>query len=123
MEAEAAVAILSGLAQHTRLAIFRLLVRAGERGRAAGEIGKELGLPAATLSFHLKELAATGLIRAEDFGRYVIYSANPAQMSALMLFLVRQGCRGLDREQIEELRGALATLPAARPRRRRPAKR
>ncbi|MBK7251351.1 MAG: winged helix-turn-helix transcriptional regulator [Gammaproteobacteria bacterium] len=117
MEADGVVAVLSGLAQHTRLAIYRLLVRAGERGRAAGQIGTALALPPATLSFHLKELAATGLIRAEGFGRYVIYSADPGQMTALMLFLIREGCRRLDREQLDELRAALATLPAGRTRR------
>lgn len=117
MEADAAVALLSGLAQHTRLAIYRLLARAGERGVAAGEIGRALGLPAATLSFHLKELAATGLIEGRGFGRFVIYSANPGQLAELLHFLIRHGCRGMSRGQIADLRAALAAVPAARRRR------
>lgn len=44
---------LSALPQQSQLDIFRLLVEAGSAGRAVGQIGESLGLPSATLSFHL----------------------------------------------------------------------
>lgn len=114
MEAEGIVYLLSSLGQHTRLAIYQTLVRAGERGMAAGRIGETLGLPPATLSFHLKELASTGLILARGRGRFIIYAVNPRQMTELLRWLIRNGCRGFSLEQIEELRAGLAALPAAR---------
>jgi len=53
MEKSDAVATLSALAQDSRLDVFRLLVQAGPDGMPAGHIGERLGLPSATLSFHL----------------------------------------------------------------------
>ncbi|MBU6396616.1 MAG: winged helix-turn-helix domain-containing protein, partial [Rhodospirillales bacterium] len=50
------IAALAALAQEARLDIFRLLVQAGPEGLAAGQLAEQLGLPPATLSFHLKEL-------------------------------------------------------------------
>ncbi len=74
--------------------VFRLLVRAGNKGLAAGDIAQRLDLPAATLSFHLKELAATGLIAADRDGRSLIYSMQPDVMSELMQFLMEDCCQG-----------------------------
>ena len=53
MEITNATVALAALGQTTRLAVFRLLVEAGPSGRMAGEIAEALGLPGATLSFHL----------------------------------------------------------------------
>jgi DNA-binding transcriptional ArsR family regulator len=92
METKAAVVALSALAQETRLAIFRLLVEAGPSGLAAGEIGAELKIPPATLSFHLKELHHAGLSGARQEGRYIFYSANFEQMNALVGFLTENCC-------------------------------
>ena len=61
METTDAIKSLGALAQETRLAIYRLLVQAGPEGRAAGVIGEQLGIPPATLSFHLAQLAGAGL--------------------------------------------------------------
>ena len=66
MEIKAAVASLAALAQETRLSIFRLLVEAGPEGVSAGRIGERLEVPAATLSFHLKELARAGLVSSRQ---------------------------------------------------------
>jgi len=98
METNQAVTALAALAQETRLAIFRLLVEAGPTGVAAGEIGASLKVAPATLSFHLKELANAGLLASRQDGRYIYYSANYAQMNALIAFLTdnccaRDGCR------------------------------
>ena len=63
---EQAVTCLSALAQSSRLKIFRLLVVAGDEGCRVGDIGKRLELPAATLSFHLKELSHSRLIEKRN---------------------------------------------------------
>jgi DNA-binding transcriptional ArsR family regulator len=92
MELSNCVAILSSLAQETRLIIFRLLVSAGPAGKTPGEISDQLTLPAATLSFHLKELRIAGLINSQKQGRSIRYSTNYQTMEALMLFLSENCC-------------------------------
>lgn len=90
-----AVDALAALAQRSRLAIYRRLVAAGPGGMPAGEIGEELELPPATLSFHLSHLARAGLVRSRQKGRYVIYSADFAGMDALVGFLTENCCGGV----------------------------
>ena len=94
METIEAINALAALGHAKRLAIFRLLVVAGPAGRMAGEIGEELGMPGATLSFHLKELLHTGLITAEPQGRYVCYRAAFAAMNGLIAYLTFNCCAG-----------------------------
>lgn len=89
-----ALAALSGLSQETRLAIFRLLVQRGPEGLPAGKISTRLGLPAATLSFHLAHLEQCGLLRAQRAGRMIIYSADYATMNNLMTYLTENCCGG-----------------------------
>lgn len=89
-----AVTALSALAQETRLSLFRLLVRAGKDGVAAGALGERLGIPPATLSFHLKTLAQAGLVKSRTEGRFVIYSAHYAQMDKLIAYLTEHCCAG-----------------------------
>lgn len=98
MDTKNAVDVLAALAQETRLAIFRLLVRAGEPGLAAGTIGESLGIPAATLSFHLKELKHAEAIRCRREGRSLIYRADFGTMTDLLGFLTAHCCRGIDDE-------------------------
>ena len=88
-----AVGALGALAQETRLAIFRLLVRAGPAGLPAGKIAGALGVPPATLSFHLAQLAHAGLARSHQDGRFVIYAADFQAMSGLLEYLT-EDCRG-----------------------------
>jgi DNA-binding transcriptional ArsR family regulator len=85
---------LSALAHDTRLKVFRLLVQAGPEGLPAGSIGDKLGLPAATLSFHLAHLARAGLARSRQDGRFVIYSADFQSMNELVGFLTENCCGG-----------------------------
>ncbi len=92
MESKTIIQALAALAQESRLALFRLLVQTGPSGLSAGEIGAELGIAPATLSFHLKELARAGLIAARQDGRYIYYSANFTQMGALVGFLTENCC-------------------------------
>jgi len=89
-----AVAALAALAQETRLAIYRLLVEAGPQGLAAGKIGEELDLPPATLSFHLAQLARTGLAKSRQDGRFVFYSADFDGMNGLVGYLTENCCGG-----------------------------
>jgi DNA-binding transcriptional ArsR family regulator len=92
MKSESVVAALAALAQDSRLALFRLLVKRGPEGYAAGEIGERLGIPAPTLSFHLKTLASARLISARKEGRFLYYSANFAQMNGIVSFLTAHCC-------------------------------
>lgn len=89
-----AIGILSGLAQTHRLRVFRSLVSAGEAGQTPGAMSELLGIPAATLSFHLKELAQAGLISHERQGRSIVYRANIFQVSQLIEYLLRDCCGG-----------------------------
>ncbi len=84
---------LAALAQETRLDIFRLLVEAGTSGMPAGRIGAELGVPSATLSFHLKELRNAGIVTCRKAGRLAIYAADYDAMNALMGYLMENCCR------------------------------
>src|SRR5215467_5825434 len=92
MEKADAIAALGALAQGSRLDIFRLLVQAGEDGIAAGKIGERLGLPSATLAFHLKELKHAGLVTFTREGRSLIYAAIYPTMNALLAFLTENCC-------------------------------
>jgi ArsR family transcriptional regulator, arsenate/arsenite/antimonite-responsive transcriptional repressor len=94
MEKANAIAALSALAQESRLDIFRLLVQAGEEGMPAGKISERLGLPSATLTFHLKELKHAGLVTFEREGRSLIYSAVYPTMNALLAYLTENCCQG-----------------------------
>lgn len=101
METEAAINALAALAQETRLAIFRLLVQAGPGGCAAGEIAAALGVPAPTLSFHLKQLGAAGLVTNQRVGRSIVYAVSFDRMQALIGFLLEDCCRGLNAPCVE----------------------
>jgi DNA-binding transcriptional ArsR family regulator len=94
MDAKPFVEALGALAQETRLAVFRLLVETGPAGRAAGEIGERLGIPANTLSFHLKTLTQAGLLHARQEGRFIYYAANYPAMDELIAYLTDNCCQG-----------------------------
>jgi DNA-binding transcriptional ArsR family regulator len=95
-----AVKALAALAQDTRLAIYRLLVQQGPEGLPAGTVAERLDVPAATLSFHMKELAHAGMVEARQEGRFVYYSANYAQMNGLLGYLTENCCQGEKRAAI-----------------------
>src|SRR5690606_28530228 len=92
METNQAIAALTALGHATRLAAFRLLVEAGRDGRMAGEIAEALGVPGATLSFHLKELVHAGLVESENRGRNVCYRARFDAMNGLVAYLTHNCC-------------------------------
>ena len=94
MKQSEAIAALGALAQDTRLAIFRLLVQAGQGGLAAGSISQTLGLAAPTLSFHLGQLKHAGLITMRRESRSLIYAAEYGTMNALLGYLTENCCHG-----------------------------
>lgn len=94
MEMISAIDALSALAQASRLAVYRLLVLQGPEGLAAGAIARRLGIPAATLSFHLAQLSRAGLVTARRESRSIIYSADFARMRGLVDYLTENCCQG-----------------------------
>jgi len=104
METTQAVDALASLAQSSRLEIYRLLVQAGSDGMAAGSIGDSLGVPPATLSFHLAHLVRAGLAASRQEGRFVIYSADYRNMNLLVSYLTENCCKGGKCEAIPRTR-------------------
>jgi DNA-binding transcriptional ArsR family regulator len=94
METKPARLALSALAHDTRLAIFRHLIERAPDGDYAGAVAEALGMPAATLSFHLKELSHAGLVDGQQEGRYVRYTAKLETVMALVDFLTDSCCGG-----------------------------
>ena len=94
MDTLVAAEILAALGHESRLAIFRLLIEAGPDGINATAIGEKLGIPNATLSFHLSHLSRVGLIKGERESRFIHYSAEYATMDDLIAFLTRNCCQG-----------------------------
>lgn len=92
METTNALVALAALAQANRLAVFRLLVTHAPEGLTAGVIAEKLDLPAATLSFHLKELHRAGLLQQRQDGRFLWYSANVDAMNDLVRYLTENCC-------------------------------
>jgi len=94
MEESDIVKALAALAQPVRLRVFRALVVVGQEGLTPGTMGEALGIPAATLSFHLKELVNAGLVTQVRASRNLIYRAAYDRMNALLAYLTDNCCRG-----------------------------
>lgn len=94
MDEPAAIESLTALAQPTRLAVFRRLVRAHPEPVAAGELARILGTPHNTMSTHLAVLARAGLITARRESRSMLYRADLDGFRGLVAFLTRDCCCG-----------------------------
>ena len=94
MKTKRALVALSALAQESRLAVFRLLVKHGPDGLTAGVMAELLAMPSPTLSFHLKALAQSGLVVSKTEVRVVRYRADMAAFNALVEFLTEDCCQG-----------------------------
>lgn len=94
MESNDVVRSLAALAQPVRLQVFRCLVVAGPEGLTPGALVEAIGVPATSLSFHLKELTHAGLVSQERQGRNLIYRAAFEQMNALLGYLTDNCCQG-----------------------------
>lgn len=110
MNSEHAVIALAALAQHTRLSVFRLLVRAGPAGISAGDIAQAVGAAPSTLSHHLGLLERAGLATSRRSGRMLFYAADYAGTRGLLAFLMADCCQGHP-----ALCGDLASLACCEP--------
>ncbi|KJA11114.1 ArsR family transcriptional regulator [Acidovorax temperans] len=95
MNETAVVRSLSALAQEVRLRVFRALIVAGQEGLTPGAISEQLGVASNTLSFHLKELAHSGLVSQERHGRNLVYRASFQTMNELLAYLTENCCEGV----------------------------
>ena len=89
-----AIQAFIALGQESRLNVFRLIVQKGDEGLTPSQIKEKLGIPSATLSFHLKELYQAHLILVERQSRHLIYRPNPKQLQSLLDFLLFNCCGG-----------------------------
>ena len=96
---------LAELGSPTRLAVFRLLVKAGPDGMAVGDLQRRLKIPASTLSHHIARLAWAGLVDQRRDGRRLVCSTRDGVMDALVTFLTAECCTGCGED--------CATAPAA----------
>jgi len=96
MQTKQVLTILSALAQESRLAVYRLLIEHAPDGLAASVIAEKLGLPNATLSFHLKELSHAGLVTSQQRGRFIYYAPVIEAMNDLIGYLTDHCCSQSD---------------------------
>jgi DNA-binding transcriptional ArsR family regulator len=94
MDESEVVKSLAALAQPVRLQVFRALVVTGPAGLTPGAMAEGLGIPANTLSFHLKELTHAGLVTQERASRNIVYRAAFDRMNALLGYLTENCCQG-----------------------------
>ncbi|GHF50892.1 ArsR/SmtB family transcription factor [Seohaeicola zhoushanensis] len=86
---------LAALGHDARLAVFRLLVRAGHDGLTVGQIGEETELAPSTLAHHLRTLVDAGLVTQEKRGREIVNRAEYAEMNRILSFLTSECCTGV----------------------------
>lgn len=84
----------AALGQPTRLAVLRLLIKAGPEGMAAGAMAAALDVLPNTLSANLSVLSNAGLLVSERRGRSIIYTADMAGLRGLLSFLLKDCCGG-----------------------------
>ena len=89
-----AISAFLALGQETRLNIFRLIVQRGDVGLTPSQIIEKLGIPNATVSFHLKELLNAELLLVERQSRNLIYHPNAQLVQDLSDFLLDNCCGG-----------------------------
>ena len=94
MEESEVVRSLAALAHPVRLQVFRALVVVGRDGLTPSRMAEGLAMAPATLSFHLKELAAAGLVTQERAGRNLVYRAAYDRMNGVLAYLTAHCCQG-----------------------------
>ena len=90
-----AVAALKALAHPNRLALFRVLVQAGQGGTTVGALQATTRHAAATLTNHLNVLRRAGLVSDRRDGRNIWCCADYARMNALLTYLTENCCGGM----------------------------
>lgn len=94
MDNKTVIEILSALAQHTRLDVFRMLVRSEPKGLAAGELARRSGAPHNTMSTHLAVLSRAGLVTSERQSRSIVYRVDLSVFRDAVLYLLKDCCAG-----------------------------
>jgi DNA-binding transcriptional ArsR family regulator len=94
MDTPTAVRCFQAIGQAHRLEMFQHLAQAGDSGMTAGSIADELDLAPSQVSFHLKELEASGLCFTEREGRFIRYRIAPDSVRELLEFLLADCCQG-----------------------------
>lgn len=84
---------LSALGHPTRLAILRLAVQAGPEGMPAGELQREVDLPASSLSHHLERLSKAGLLKSRRDGTFIYYAPHVEALRTLTSYLWEDCCK------------------------------
>jgi ArsR family transcriptional regulator len=107
-----AVDALGALAHETRLAVFRMLVKAGPDGMIAGAIAEQQSVPPSTMSHHLATLERAGLVQSQRESRLIHYRADYPGMRRLLLFLMQDCCQGAP-EMCSDLMAGLTCEPRA----------
>ncbi len=87
-----AILAFSALAQETRLAIVRALIKAGDSGLPSGELAAMVGVSTASMSFHLGQLEQAGLVSSKRNSRHIFYSVAYSQLGAVIAFLMEDCC-------------------------------
>jgi DNA-binding transcriptional ArsR family regulator len=103
-----AISAFLALGQETRLNLFRLIVQRGDIGLTPGQIIEKLGIPNATLSFHLKELVNSNLLLVERQSRNLIYRPNAELVEDLSSFLLDNCCGGKSCVPVSSIKKAKA---------------
>ena len=103
-----AISAFLALGQETRLNIFRLIVQRGDVGLTPSQIIEKLGIPNATLSFHLKELVSADLLLVERQSRNLIYRPNAKLVQDLSGFLLDNCCGGKSCISVSSIKKAKA---------------
>ncbi|OPW88224.1 transcriptional regulator [Citrobacter portucalensis] len=94
MNIDLAVSVLKELGHHTRLSIYKELIKAGHEGLPVGELQKRLEIPASTLSHHLSSMISVSLVRQERQSRTLFCHANYENLESLITFLTEECCLG-----------------------------
>jgi ArsR family transcriptional regulator len=94
MDTVTAVRCFQAIGQAHRLEMFQQLAQAGDHGMTAGLIAESLDLAPSQVSFHLKELEASGLCFGEREGRFIRYRIAPKAVRELLEFLLADCCQG-----------------------------
>jgi ArsR family transcriptional regulator len=84
---------LAALGHPVRLRALRFVVQAGTEGASAGDVQDHVGVPASTLSHHLKRLVDAGLLGARLEGTFHFYSADYAALKALTDYVWEDCCK------------------------------
>ena len=92
LDLDTAASLLDQLGNQTRLRIVRLLVRAGGEGRTVGDIQREIGIPASTLSHHLSHLRSAGVVWQEREGTLLHCFVDFKMVAELVDFLTAECC-------------------------------